>query len=304
MFFRFLVVFCLCIGQVAGQEVFFEGDVTDAKTGVPIPYVNLSFLNTLKGTSADEEGHFYLDIPKAYLEKQVHISSLGYKDTIVLAKAIYTRKVFQMVEESFELNEVTVSDSFNESVVLNPISSYSLKSGFSSSATPWVLGLYYPNIGASKKKVQKVTVFFQSNTGFKRKVAKFRLRLYNVNPVTKEPATDILRKSIILETSTDKDYVSVDLTALGIKLPKEGLYVGLEWLFTPFNWYKSVTENSVTKEKIIEDRFAPTFGGVYNKNANFKVMVYGMGKWTDFKVLSRDRTQNLIPAVSLKLSKK
>jgi len=54
---------------------------------------------------------------------------------------------------------------------------------------------------------------------------------------------------------------------------------------------------------MVEDRFAPTFGAVYNKNQNFKTMVYGMGSWTDFKVKSKDNSENLIPAISLKLLK-
>ena len=49
-----------------------------------------------------------MDLPEPYLEKQVHISSLGYKDTIVNAKQVYEAKRFDMVEESFELDEVVV----------------------------------------------------------------------------------------------------------------------------------------------------------------------------------------------------
>ncbi len=54
---------------------------------------------------------------------------------------------------------------------------------------------------------------------------------------------------------------------------------------------------------MVENRFAPTFGAVYNKNQNFKTMVYGMGSWTDFMVRSKDNSENLIPAISLKLLK-
>lgn len=48
---------------------------------------------------------------------------------------------------------------------------------------------------------------------------------------TKNPNKDILRKSIVLEIQTDKDYVFLDLKALNITMPKKGVYVGLEWLF-------------------------------------------------------------------------
>ena len=97
---RCIIIFCVFLIAVgsSAQEVLFEGFVIDHKTKEPIPYVNLSFLNTLKGTSTDEKGHFFLDLPTHFLEKQVHISSLGYKDTIVEANVIYKEKRFGMVE--------------------------------------------------------------------------------------------------------------------------------------------------------------------------------------------------------------
>ena len=302
---RFIALFLVLLyGQSStAQEFLFEGYVFDQKTQEPIPYVNLSFLNTLKGTSTDEKGHFFLDLPTTFLEKQVHISSLGYKDTIVIAKDIFNKKRFNMVEESYELDEVVVAESFGNSDVLNPISSYSLTSGFSSSSTPWVLALYFPNIGAQQKYLSKVTVFLQKNRTFKGPSAKFRLRIFDVDPKTKTPKTDILRKSIILESNLDEDFVSVDLEALNLKMPETGVYIGVEWLFVPFNWYRYTLKHPITKKKMVEDRFAPTFGAVYNKNQNYKAMVYGMGEWTDFKVRSKDNTGNLIPAISLKLLK-
>lgn len=300
---RFLVFFLFISTQTFSQEIYFEGVVYDSKTKETIPFVNLSFLNTLKGMSSDEDGHFFMDLPSEYLEKQIHISSLGYKDTIVLAKDIYKQKKFDLVPESFELNEVVVSESLGNSDILNPINSYSITSGFSSSSTPWVLALYFPNIGQQKKYMDKVTVFFQENLEFKRAASKFRIRIYNVDKVTKKPTNDLLYKSIILESETAKDYVMLDLSALQLEMPKEGLYIGLEWLFIPYNWFKNTEKHQITNKLVVEDRFAPTFGGVYTKNNNFKVMVYGMGEWTDFIVKSKNKTENFIPAITLKLAR-
>ncbi len=300
---RIFLFFFLLVSQLSAQEVLFEGYIYDKKTKEPIPYANLSFLNTLKGTSTDEDGHFYLDVPSSFLEKQLHISSLGFNDTIVVAKTIYTAKKFEMVEESFELDEVVVTQNLGNFEVMNPVSSYNITSGFSSSSTPWVLALYFPNIGAQKKKVDKVTIFFQKNKNFKRQTSKFRLRIYDVDVKTKKPNKDILRKSIVLESDVDKDFVSIDLSAFNMKVPESGIYIGVEWLFVPYNWYTNTFKHQLTNKKVVEDRFAPTFGGIYNKNQNFKVMVYGMGEWTDFQVKSKDYSKNLVPAISLKVTK-
>ncbi len=296
-----LLFFFFVVLHIHAQEVLFEGHIYDQKTKETIPYVNLSFLNTLKGTSTDEEGHFFIDIPTSYLEKKVHISSLGFKDTIVDASILFKAKKMYMLEESFELQEVVLTEKLDNTNVLNPISSSSLASGFSSSSTPWVLALYFPNIGAQEKKVNKVTVFFKKNENFKRASSKFRIRIYDVDEVTKKPNRDLLRKSIVLEHNIKQEYVSVDLDALNIEMPREGLYVGIEWLFVPSNWYKHTTLNKTLNKKEIEDRFAPTFSGAYTQNQNYKVMVYGMGAWSDFKVQSKNNTKNLVPAISLKI---
>lgn len=300
---KYLLFPLLLLCQVNGQEVLFEGHIYDAKTNMTIPYVNLSFLNTLKGTSTDGVGHFFLDVPKDYLSKQVHISSLGYNDTIVLARNIYKSKRFEMVEESYILDEVVVTEALGNSEVLNPISSYAITSGFSSSSTPWVLALYFPNIGAEAKYVEKVTVFLQKNRAFKRPNSKFRLRIYNVDSNTKKPKNDLLRKSMVLESQPNKDYVSVDLKALKIQVPTAGLFIGMEWLFIPSNWYLNTFMNPISKKKEVEDRFAPTFGGIYSKNQNFNVMVYGMGQWNAFTVKSKDKERNFVPAISLTVAK-
>lgn len=302
---RFILFFVFLLScQTKAQEVLFEGNIYDSKTKQPIPYVNLSFLNTLKGTSTDEEGRFFLDVPKSYLEKRIHLSSLGYKDTIVAAKNLYENKRLALIEESFELEEVVVSENMGNSDVLNPILSYSLTSGFSSSSTPWVLALYFPNIGAQPKSIDKVTIFFQKSKGFNGASSKFRLRIYDIDGTTKKPNKDILRKSIILVSDEEKGFVSVDLSALKLKIPDDGIYIGLEWLFVAHNWYKKIEKHPLTHKLKVEDRFAPTFGGVYNKNQNYKTMVYGMGEWTNFTVKSKDRAQNFIPAISLKITKK
>ncbi len=107
----------------------------------------------------------------------------------------------------------------------------------------------------------------------------------------------------MLESQSEEDLVSVDLSAVNIKIPQEGIFIGLEWLFVPNNWYRSISEHPITKKKEIEDRFAPTFGGVYSKNQNLRTMVYGMGKWTDFTTKSKDHMKNFIPAISLKIKK-
>ncbi|KQC29602.1 carboxypeptidase-like regulatory domain-containing protein [Flagellimonas eckloniae] len=300
---RFFLLVLLLPFVSFSQNIDFDGYVLDAKTNEPIPYVNISFLNTLKGTSSDEKGHYFLEIQKEFLEKDVHVSSLGYKDVVIKASDLFNTKLILLDAATFELEEVVVMDNLSNSQVLNPIGSNKITGGFNSSSTPWILALYFPNMDSSKKYVEKVTIFFRNNTGQTLSSSKFRLRLFNVDYTHKTPNDDLVQKSLILDVKKNQEYVSIDLSRLRIKVPKEGIYNGLEWLFIPSNWYKKINKNEVTQKEIWEDRFAPTFGGIYTKNRDYRFMVYGMGEWNDFTINSFSNQEKFIPAISLKISK-
>ena len=53
-----IFLFVFCAGHA--QDVLVEGHVLDEKSKTPVPYANVSFLKTLKGTSSDEDGYFYM----------------------------------------------------------------------------------------------------------------------------------------------------------------------------------------------------------------------------------------------------
>ncbi len=297
---RLIVLFLLIPFCCIAQRVDFEGYVVDSSTEEPIPYVNISFLNTLWGTSTDESGHFLLEIPENLIQNKIHVSSLGYQDTILVAEQLYKSKKLKMVESTFELEEVVITEDIGDAGVLNPINSKSITSGFDSSSTPWILALYFPNIGTAKKYLNKVTVFFRENKSFIGEHSKFRLRFFDVDSV-KMPGRDLTKKNVILEQH-DKDYVMLDVSEMNIQIPEKGIYIGLEWLFIPSNWYKKREVDNLTAKTIVEDRFAPTFAGVYSQNFNYRTVIYGMGEWRDFKVFSRSKNENFIPAVSLRIS--
>lgn len=301
---RAVIVFMFTSLNVLSQNVDFEGRVVDARTNAPIPYVNISFLNTLVGTSTDESGFFALEIPKKLLSNKVHVSSLGYKDTIVLSKMLFHDKLLSLKEDTYELEEVVVAEKLGNTKVLNPILSRSVTGGFDSSSTPWVLALYFPNMGVEEKYIEKVSVFFRDKNEFTCDSARFRLRFYGVDPVSKAPKTDLVKQSILMESVKGEDFSSIDVTDFKVRIPKEGIYVGLEWLFIPFNWYKKNDTDNITNKPKIEDRFAPTFGGIYTEDENLKVMVYGMGAWQEFKVKSKNNDKNFVPAVSLKIKER
>lgn len=112
-FFFLFLLFDLCL--LTAQKDY-KGQVLDAKTGKPIPYVNIGIVGRAVGTVSDEEGLFHLYFKKDVVESTeiVLFSALGYSPlNIPVAEMplVYNEyPVFKMTPARLSLNEVVVSN--------------------------------------------------------------------------------------------------------------------------------------------------------------------------------------------------
>ena len=104
------------------------GKVIDGQTFTPLPYANLSFLNSDVGTSSDINGNFSLT--NSADAKSLVISYVGYKSLIVeLNNASYNdENIFSLLPINIFLQEVTVYSNTNKDFKLSEISSLSMQS--------------------------------------------------------------------------------------------------------------------------------------------------------------------------------
>lgn len=99
-----------------GTDANLVGDVTDAKTGEHIPYINITINNTVIGTTTDRSGHYFLkNLPVGKFT--VRVSGIGYNTVekevqFVAGKTLELN--FVVSESSLSLNEVVVSANRNE----------------------------------------------------------------------------------------------------------------------------------------------------------------------------------------------
>lgn len=96
-----------------------EGEVYDFKTNEKLPYVNLMWLKTDKGTSTDINGNFSL--PVSSKSNKLLITYLGYlNDTLIVEKPIKDMKIY-LKGNPKTLSQVTISER-KESSFLSKIS--------------------------------------------------------------------------------------------------------------------------------------------------------------------------------------
>ena len=101
-----LLLFLISFGLNAQNK--YEGIVYDLKTNEKLPYVNLFWINTQKGTSTDINGKFSLNaIPK---NNKLVISYIGYyNDTLDIGQSAKDLKIY-LKENTTLLGQVTINE--------------------------------------------------------------------------------------------------------------------------------------------------------------------------------------------------
>ncbi|WP_158233324.1 DUF5686 and carboxypeptidase-like regulatory domain-containing protein [Reichenbachiella sp. 5M10] len=85
-----------------------SGVVTDKVTGERLPFVNLSFEGTTRGTTSDMDGVYYIQTEDA--TASLKASYIGYKPVVKPVRIGATQLIdFQLEETSLELETVTIS---------------------------------------------------------------------------------------------------------------------------------------------------------------------------------------------------
>ncbi|WP_299334249.1 carboxypeptidase-like regulatory domain-containing protein [uncultured Psychroserpens sp.] len=292
---------------IFAQENEAKGVVLDAKTGAPIPYVNISIVNSKAGTSSQEDGSYTLTIYNEDLEKSVRLSSLGYHDKeITVVDLLKTVKIY-LQPSIEELNEVLISKKIEDQFLeINPLRKDNIYGGFGAGTRPWNIGLYFP-YRANYQQTQylkSLTVHLNEGVFTDQRDSKFRIRLYTVGK-DGLPDEDLIFQNIIINVGKDQDLVFIDLSRHSVTFPTNGLYVALEGLAIPYNAYEGTTsfvnpEGKRETRKIT--RYAPSFAATSALVRDHKVVFYVDGKWWNYNVNTPADQKMFIPAITLTLS--
>lgn len=112
-----ILLIVLAFLPAKAQRTVFSGKITEAKTGVPIPYVTIVFKGTFTGTMSDLNGNFNLssNTPTTTIE----ISCIGYKKkemTVDLKKSVHVN--ISLEEDMIMTSEVVVRPGENRAIPL------------------------------------------------------------------------------------------------------------------------------------------------------------------------------------------
>lgn len=300
---RLLFLSLFCASQIFSQTKRAKGFVFDEVTNQPIPYVNISIIESNNGTSSDENGSFELEIKTDDINKKALLSSLGYENLIIsVEELIYSKKLYLKVRIE-TLNEVLLSDKFEEKILkVNELEEEDLCSGFATNEQkPWMLALHFPykEIYSETNFLKTVKFYFGNH---KNKKAKFRLRILSVNNEGL-PGEDLLVENVIIELKKHQKIAEVDISKFNLIIPDAGVYIAFEWLYIPYNTYVvSWCLDKKCRKTEKRTMFSPTFSGFCNDEDNFKMARFGDGFWWLWESRNYTNGKNQLPAISLTLS--
>lgn len=257
-------LFCYLLSLATfSQTIQFKGFIIDKETEEPVMYANISFLKVDIGISSDEDGKFSLEIDENLLNEKVHISSLNYKDTVVVASEIQN-KILKMSSKSYQLEEIVLSKKRNKKIVLDKVKRRIIP--MYSGGTIKMFAKFFPNNYSESYYIEKINIHF-SRRGTRK--SKFRIRVFSVDSITGEPDKDLLLKSIPITLGENQREIEVNIEEFITEVPKNGFYVAFEKLFIEEN--KFIDKRGDLKKRIW---YSPVMGSLSQKKLNLRNVKY------------------------------
>lgn len=281
-----LLITPICVfAQISGKVVNTENK--------PLPRTNIWVLDGSDGTTTDSLGMFY-------------ISSALATDTLVFNASGH--KIFR--EEASKTTNVTL-ESYEipqPALLVLPEKSFHHTIGnahfenmyFAPGNVPYMYGKFFEN-DAEIKSVQyidKVIVYTKSAVA----AATIKIRFLRMNEYGC-PSDDLLIDPIIttVKRGTKKNLINV--LKYNIKIPKNGIFVAVEWLMTENNQFRPA--NFVKGDQLFEDfRYQPdVMNNKVEKTSSFRYM---HGEWfpnNQFQPRNPNAPREIVdPAIGLILS--
>lgn len=205
-----------------------QGEIIDAKTKLPLAFVNIGVLNKETGTVSDNDGKYELRLKPGMENDSVRVSMIGYKARTFMVKEFLSQKWKKVAleEEINQLREIVVTTKgLKKKNLGNKTTSRFISTGFS-----------YDQLGAEmgiKINVKERPTFidtFNFNISYNRLSAKalFRLNIYEAQ--RGKPSKNIMTENIIIPVDAKQTgLISVDLKKYNIVL-KDDVIATLEWI--------------------------------------------------------------------------
>lgn len=222
-------ILSLFLSLPIGAQTFVIGQVIDAATKEPLPYVNIGLLNKNIGTVSDETGYFELEVNTEQNSRDtLRFSMIGFETKSYTLNDFINQNEIEvyLTEKSTALDEVILSSkrkNYQTKILGNKTTSKSLYAAFTSNKLGNEMGF----IVRARKHPMILKKFNISLVENDYGPIKFRLNIYDV--LNGLPNKTLLKDNIFIETEESSGIVSLDLTPYEIILDQD-FFIAIEWI--------------------------------------------------------------------------
>ena len=227
-YFPFLLLLCFNI-QFGICQVDLVGQVIDADTEEPLPYVNIGLVNQNIGTVTDEAGYFELEVPgNGYADATLRFSMIGFEPQDFMLQEYRDQKILTipLKEKATALEEVVLTTKRNKyqtKILGNKTTSQLIYAAFTTNKLGNEMGF----LVRGRKNPMILKKFNVSLVENDYGPIRFRLNFYDLKDGL--PNETLLNENIIVETDIQSGIVSKDLTPYEIVIDQD-FFVAIEWI--------------------------------------------------------------------------
>ena len=251
-----------------------NGQIINDSTKEAVPYANIWIENEDIGTTSDQFGKFSFN--QTFIGKNLVVSAIGFERMItrIESEAI----IIKLTSRFYEIDDVIIKPSGNsDKLVIDKFDDSKINSYYACGDKPWITAklFKYEDRFESKPFIYSLKLLTNNHI----KSCTFGLRFIEVDELG-APGNELLNKTVIVKAKKGKHIVNVNLSEFYIEIPKNGLFIAVEWLIIKKNKYEYIyhdfSDEIVSKEKRVE--YEPSLGTVPKDN-NDSSWIYDKGNW-------------------------
>jgi len=232
----------------------------------PISYVNIWVENENNSTTSEENGEFNINcLPN----KKLIFSALGYEKKTVIAAD--SEKVILKIN-AFELKEVVIAKRYEtREIEIGKVKNVTYQA-FDNG--PRIDAKFFPyNPKYKRTRYIKQVNFFTDN---QLESATFKVHFFSVS-TDGSPGDELLNKDFLVSVKKGVKKTFFDVTDFGLKMPKNGIFVGFEKLIIERNKLEKEVVDSNTGKTNIQKTYFPFV--LYNFVEREFIYTFSGGKW-------------------------
>lgn len=229
---RYLLALCFLFCIDSYTQVL-SGVVKDSISGELLSYVNITLLNSDKGTSTNSRGEFKIEISGDSMNDTLLVSYIGYEPQ--LFPVVKINKVFKTIclrQKRDEIEEIQLKIkkaryASEKKIGLKRKGDYWYSEAYGSEVCVWI-----KNEERKPGKLTAIHLFFKKNKGkhkeWKNYQAYFLVKFYKFDIKKRKPGGLLNFKPILIKPKNKRSTVKLDVEDLNILYPEEGICVGVE----------------------------------------------------------------------------